>query len=438
MSTELEVRLGRQHCGHLVETAPRQWSFIYADDYRGNPDALPVSLALPRTRAVHGGATVHAVFSALLPDGSLRERLARSLGFSSGNDFALLGRVGHECHGALALAWPGETLRPMPSPRALDPAELRNAVAALLVNPLLAEADGLSKTLPGEFDKLPVRVADGEVSIVFGEESTTHVIKPARPGLRESVANEGFCMALAEAWGLPVAASEVLQGQLSLLAVRRVDRTPDGSARLHMEDCCQALGIAPAYKYEREGGPRLADIARLLRRASVQPALDLRALVRWVVFGFLIGAGAGHARQLALLYGPRGPSLAPFFGLWSTHVYPEMSFRLGFRVGTEDRPDWLTAARWREAAVDLGVRPRYLLDELRAAAAALPGLALEVGEAFQKRYGYADIIRSIRRLVEQRARQSLVSLEAERISDEIAVPAAIEAAATGANSDEQP
>ncbi|MGE0485384.1 MAG: HipA domain-containing protein [Gammaproteobacteria bacterium] len=426
MATELEVHLCRRRCGHLVESGPQQWSFIYDEEYRAGADALPVSLALPRTRAVHGGATVHAVFSALLPDGSLRERLARSLGISSGNDFALLGRVGHECHGGLALVRPGQTARPMPPPRVLDASELRNAVAALLVNPLLAEADGLSKTLPGEFDKLPVRVEHGQVSIVFGDESTTHVIKPARPGLRESVANEGFCMALAGAWGLPVAESEVLQDQLSLLAVRRVDRSADGGERLHMEDFCQALGIAPAHKYEREGGPRLADMARLLRRASTRPALDLRALIRWAMFSFLVGAGAGHARQLALLYGPRGPALAPFFGLWSTHVYPEMSFRLGFRIGTEDRPDWLTAARWREAAVDLGVRPRYLLDELRSAAATLPTLALEVGEAFQKRYGYADVVRSIRRLIEQRARQSLVSLEAERVSDdgELTVPAA--------------
>ncbi len=410
-ASELEVWLGPRQVGHLLDDGQAGWSFVYAD----GPDWTlpPVGIALPRTSKVHQGERVSAVFAALLPDGSLRSRLARSLGLSQGNDFGLLSRVARETPGALSLRVPGLPARhPLP-PRRLDRDELRHAVAALVVHPLLAEVDGLAKTLPGEYDKLPVRVHDGLVSCVLDDALTTHVLKPARPGLRESVANEAFCMALAAAWGLPVARTEMLHGAIDVLAVTRVDRQADesGAVRaIHMEDFCQALGHPPGRPYEREGGPRLSEIAALLRRASRQPAVDLRALVGWLVFAFLVGYGAGHARQLALLLEPPGPRLAPFYGLWSTHVYPEMNLRMALRIGLEDRPDWLSAERWRDVAGELGVRPAWVLAELERAARQLPRIARETADEFHRRHGFFEVVRGVRAVIEQRARQALVSL----------------------------
>ncbi len=414
MANELEVFLARRAVGHLVETTPSAWTFVYNE--QADPDVSgPLGVALPRSRERHHGPAVQAVFANLLPDGALRERLAQSLGLSAGNDFALLARVARECVGAIALRAPGAAWRDDRATRVLDAAELRNLVAVLPVHPLMAEVDDLSKTLPGEFDKLPVIVSERQVCLALGDELTTHIIKPARPGLRESVLNEAYCMALAHAFALPVAATDVLHGRVNVLAVTRVDRQlNDAVEALHMEDFCQALGYAPTRKYEREGGPRLSDIVALLRTVSIQPAVDIRELVRWTIFAFLIGFGAAHAKQLALLHTRRGPRLAPWFGLWSTHVYPEMNFRLGFSIGHEDRPDWLTAQRWHEFAVTIGVRPRYVADELRRASAALPALARDVATQFQRKHGYVDIVRGVRTLIEQRARQALVALEADR------------------------
>ncbi|MEQ8496569.1 MAG: HipA domain-containing protein [Gammaproteobacteria bacterium] len=410
-TSELEVWLGGRRAGHLLEEAPGMWSFVYT---MAQPDGgPPVSLALPRSAGVHKGERVAAVFGGLLPDGSLRDRLARSLGLSHGNDFALLARIARECPGALSLRVPGALRRHSIPVRRLDAEEVRHTVAALTVHPLLAEVDGLAKTLPGEFDKLPVRVDDDVVSIVLDDTLSTHVLKPARPGLREAVANEAWCMALAEAWGLPVTGTRLLLGPAGVLLSSRCDRRRGGGGEIeaiHMEDCCQALGRHPARPYEREGGPRLAEIAALLRRVGAQPGIDLRALVRWTIFGFLVGCGTLHGRQLGVLLESTGVRLAPFFGLWSTHVYPEMSLRMGLRIGLEDRPDWLGAERWRELAVELGVRPAWLLDELGEAARTLPRLARDVADDFHRRYGFFEIVRSIRGLIDQRARQTLVSL----------------------------
>ncbi|MGR8921751.1 MAG: HipA domain-containing protein, partial [Gammaproteobacteria bacterium] len=279
-----------------------------------------------------------------------------------------------------------------------------------------------SATLPGEFDKFPAVIEQRQVGVVLGQQATTHVIKPAKPGLRESVMNEAYCMALAEACGLPVAATRVVHGQVSVLAVERIDRAGrDWSHACHLEDFCQALGCPPGTRYEREGGPRLADIAALVRRVSAAPALDLRALIRWSVFSYLVGFGAAHGKQLVLVHTPSGPRLGAFFGLYSTHVYPEMSYRMGFSIGAEDRPDWLGATRWREFAESIGVKPRYVVRQLAEMAGRLPATAAAVAEAFQRENGFAEITRGIRALIEQRCRQALVSIEAEAV---VAGPAA--------------
>ena len=410
-NSSLEVYLQGRLAGRLSESAAGLWSFVYA---QGEAAAPPISLALPRRQPSYHGDRVRAVFCNLLPEGEIRVRLAQSLGISERNDFALLARLAGDCPGALSLQPTATITATRRAPRRLNEAELRNAVAILPVHPLLAEADGLRVTLPGEFDKLPVRFADGSATLMLDGQLTTHILKPARPALRESVMNEAYIGQLAAAFGLPVAPCEIVHGQVAVLCVTRIDRVgSDPVTALHMEDFCQVAGLNPHEKFAREGGLGLADIARMLRDLSARPALDLRALVHWTIFSFLVGFGAGHSKQLALRYAEQAPRLAPFFGLWSTHVYPGMNYRMGFPIGGEDRPDWMTLGRWHEFARQLGVRPNYVVDALRDAAHTLPTLAAEVEERFQRHNGYAGVVRQIRALIDQRARQLLVSLEAE-------------------------
>jgi len=54
------------------------------------------------------------------------------------------------------------------------------------------------------------------------------------------------------------------------VVVTRYDRVKDGEGaivRVHQKDLCQALGVPPSKKYQNEGGPTPAQIARLLRDA---------------------------------------------------------------------------------------------------------------------------------------------------------------------------
>ena len=79
--------------------------------------------------------------------------------------------------------------------------------------------------------------------------------KLAYPSL---VANEAFCTVLAAQANLRAASVEIRQiGGEPALLIARYDRelTDAEATRIHQEDLCQALGIAPDTKYEIEQRP---------------------------------------------------------------------------------------------------------------------------------------------------------------------------------------
>lgn len=109
----------------------------------------------------------------------------------------------------------------------------------------------------------------------LGSTPTSHIFKlpigrieQNNIDLSESCENEWLCLRIAKAFGFPVAHAELATvGQKKVLIVERFDRrwSRDGwLMRLPQEDFCQALGVAPALKYESHGGPGIADAMKLL------------------------------------------------------------------------------------------------------------------------------------------------------------------------------
>lgn len=69
--------------------------------------------------------------------------------------------------------------------------------------------------------------------------------------------------------------------------------------RIPQEDGCQALGTPSAAKYEADGGPGLADIARLLHGSESRDA-DLALLFRAQALFRMLAATDGHAKNFSL------------------------------------------------------------------------------------------------------------------------------------------
>ena len=342
MSRTLDVYLHDKLAGGLEQADSGDLTFTYAADYL---DAAPhaLSLSLPLEAATHSGNAVRAFFSGLLPEQSVRVRLARCLGLSETNPFALLEAVGGDCAGAVAF-YPHGTKPPAHSDdvEVLDDKALGEVLALIKRRPMLAGDDGYRFSLAGAQDKLAVGFREGRVALIKDGAPTTHILKPAIEGIKDSAHNELFCMRLAKKMGLDVPETSLgFTGDTPYYLVERYDRHTDDDGtitRIHQEDFCQALGIAPEIKYEAEGGPNIAACLEVITNQTAHPAADQMKLLDRVLFNYLIGNADAHGKNFALLYKGDKPELAPAYDLLSTAVYPSLAKNMAMNIGDQYKP----------------------------------------------------------------------------------------------------
>ena len=356
MPHKLQVWLFTEPVGTLGLVNERL-SFEYAQAWLQNPKAMAISCALPLQATPFDDHLSRPFFAGLLPEGKMRQLIAQQLHVSGQNDFALLEHLGGECAGAISLLEQGQQL-----PQAtgdedvawLNEEELVAILDELPIRPMLAGKDGLRLSLAGAQDKLPV-VWDGErIGLPRNGTPSSHILKPAIQGVPSSVANEGFCMALAHAMQLQSAHTSMhtTQGRDYLL-VERYDRqvnTQGQRQRLHQEDFCQALGVVPEMKYQNEGGPNLAQCFDLVRQVTKPSAPHILRLLDGVIFNALIGNHDAHGKNFSLLYTAKGPVLAAFYDLLLSAVYPRLSIKMSMKIGDKYKFTEVTAKHWEQFA----------------------------------------------------------------------------------------
>lgn len=364
---ELIVYLSGKRAGRLVLKDNGNLQFRYEADYRGPA----VSQSLPVQTEAHPHGLCRAVFGGLLAEGDARDALARNIGVSAGNDYALLKALGGDCAGALVLLEPGVALPIAPKLKPLADQELDALLRELPQRPLAANSrDGIRLSLAGAQPKVPVVMVDtGEFALPLNAAAaTTHIIKPEPSRFPGLVDNEAFCMELARAVALPVASvSRRLSATgLPYLLVERYDRdvTSDPIRRLHQEDVCQATGQPSDRKYQTEGRPGVADTVSLLRACSAVPAQDLATFWRALVFNWLIGNCDAHAKNFSLLYDAGAPTLAPLYDLVSTVVYPELTDRLAMSIDGARTIKEVNAEAWTILAAEAGYSARFARSEV--------------------------------------------------------------------------
>lgn len=349
MARKLDVYLHTDIAGHLRQDDDGDLSFQYAEGWLERPGTVPLSHSLPLRKERFRRKECRGFFAGILPEESKREMVARNLGISARNDYAMLERIGGECAGAVTFLPHGEPMPDRPyGYRKLPDEELAAVLKELPRRPLLAGEEGIRLSLAGAQDKLAVRLEGGVISLPLGGAPSTHILKPDVERFAGVVFNEAFCMQLAAAAGLPAAAVETREvAGISYLLVERYDRhhrlVPDAAPvveRLHQEDFCQALGIVSEQKYQKEGGPSLKQCFALLREVSGAPVIDLARLLDDVVFNYIAGNNDAHGKNFSLLYRSAGTSeleirLAPLYDVLSTVYYPELSRDMAMRIGEQ-------------------------------------------------------------------------------------------------------
>ena len=308
MARMLDVYLHEQLVGHLIQDDGGQMSFEYLESWLAQPGAAALSQSLPLRNEPFPAKECRGFFGGILPEESKREIIARNLGISARNDYAMLEQIGGECAGAVTFLPAGQALPKREYHyRKLDAKELAGILRELPKRPLLAGEKGIRLSLAGAQDKVAVRIEGEEVSLPLGGAPSTHILKPTVERFAGVVSNEALCMTLAAHMNLPAAKVETRKVEdVEYLQIERYDRkhvTIDGAPsveRLHQEDFCQAQNIVSELKYQKEGGPSFKQCFTLLRDVSTAPVIDLANLLDAAIFNYLIGNNDAHGKNFSL------------------------------------------------------------------------------------------------------------------------------------------
>ena len=369
MARTLDVYLHSDLIGHLVQDSGGRMVFDYVESWLNKPGATALSQSLPLRTKRFNSKECRGYFGGILPEEAKREIVARNLGISARNDYAMLERIGGECAGAVTFLPAGQTLPELThSYRKLPPQELAEILKELPKRPLLAGEEGIRLSLAGAQDKIAVRMEYGDIFLPMAGAPSTHILKPSVERFEGLVFNEALCMKLATEAGLPAASVEPMKvNGIDYLLVERYDRIHRQDLgrepvldRLHQEDFCQALGMVSEHKYQKEGGPSLKQCFGMLRDVSTAPVLDLARLLEAVIYNYLVGNNDAHGKNFSLLYHGVGTAnleirLAPLYDIASTIYYPALSRDMAMKIGGEYSSENVMATNFEQLAEEAGL-----------------------------------------------------------------------------------
>ncbi|WP_420618638.1 HipA domain-containing protein [Candidatus Poriferisocius sp.] len=381
----LVVLLGGRVAGTVRAGREGACWFSYASDYATDRAAAPLSLSIPLGEGEHDIADW---MDGLLPARlEAREYWAARYGAFSDDPMDLLAtKIGWDCAGAVQFC-PPERLDEMasrtPGSVPLSEQELERRLEQLRAGmPPPAEAGPMAPfSLAGAQAKTVLcKTGDGSWAAPVGGAPSTHILKIALPGYPDTDLVEHVCMDALRRTGMPAARTEiVVAGRQRAIAVERYDRTAGGGVvveRVHQEDLCQALGFPSRFKFQRNGGPAVFDIAGLLNRAG-SPG-DTERFYDALACNWLLAADDAHAKNYSILLGAGETALAPLYDVcskapWAPPEIGEGGITLAMQIGTA----WSVSEAdlpqaWRDCAAEAGIDPDRAAERVSDLASRLP------------------------------------------------------------------
>ena len=267
-----------------------------------------------------------------MPEGALRDYLARRAGIKPVREYLLLAQLGGDLPGAVK-AVPVEA-------RGVQPEDADE-------EGLVADAKrALRFSLAGvqlKFSALRNRGKNGGLTIPVSGTGGDWIVKLPSARHPDVPENEFAAMSLAAKLGIdvpdidlvPLEAIDGLPDGItrygaSAYAIRRFDRTAAGP--VHIEDFAQVFGVYADDKYENASYRQILSVLAI--EADEASAVEF---VRRLTYSVLIGNGDMHLKNWSLIYpDQRRPILAPAYDLLSTIAYiPEEDSALKFHRSRE-------------------------------------------------------------------------------------------------------
>lgn len=359
--------------GLLSRSEDKSLSFVYADD------VVPehrISMSLPIISESYGDADCRGYFANLLFEGPQLERVLDGFGLDRSDIGTLLWHLGADCPGAISVTPEGTGPGKMPGRfpedyERLADARLNQIVLSLHQHRRMPEGERNPSPIAGVQGKIACLVLEGAVWLPKdgSRAPTTHILKVSPNFDPDITRQEAVLLQIAAEIGIDAAETRDLvfdvEGmRINALLSTRFDRDieiADGACtirRRRAEDLCQALGLPPSLKYERDA----VDPNRRFSAAAVEvvatqttvPALVTKDFLAQTVFNLLVGNTDNHGKNTSLLYRGRTVLLAPLYDVVPMFMDRRVTHEFAFRHGEARFAEDFDGDALRRLLFDLG------------------------------------------------------------------------------------
>lgn len=391
----LRISVNDQEVGVLTHYSGGKNIFVFSPNYIALPESERQTTTLTQLankqflqQPLISTQRLTPLLSNLLPEGALREWMARSLKVHTENEFPLLAHMGGNLPGALR----AEAIKAGEVPDwALDH---RQQVEAVQID--VAQSQNKFSLAGVQMKFSSVRGQDGRFNIGEDANSESWIIKTPSTIHKHVPYNEYTAMLLAQAAGVDTPEVKLVElSQLDNLpdiqlpnethayAIKRFDR--DDGRRVHTEDFAQVFQVYSHDKYRKFN---YEQIANSLYQYGSQGLKDAQEMARRLLVNILLANGDAHLKNWSLIYsGGVRPRLSPAYDIVSTlpYVDNEQEFALNmaknknwYQVDMASFEAWATriGVPWQaikvhlEEAIDLArLRWPNMLSELPMAEA---------------------------------------------------------------------
>ncbi|MEA2878873.1 MAG: serine/threonine-protein kinase HipA [Hyphomicrobiales bacterium] len=320
----LNVLLYGERIGTLTFLQGERTLFAFNDTYINNENRSTLSLSFKDglgnliTELKPTRQRVPTFFANMLPEGEMREYLAKRAGVNPKREFFLLWILGKDLPGAVTIepadgeAWPPD----------VNHGEKEEEKKERKTNALRFSLAGVQLKFSA------IKSASGGLTIPAEGVGGSWIVKLPSTKFDDVPENEFSMMTLAGKIGMdvpevqmidPASISRLPDGIEALkgkaLAVKRFDRTDGGP--LHIEDFAQVFRLWPEEKYGRAS---YRNIAEVIAAETGNPGIA--EFIRRLVFNNLIGNADMHAKNWSLIYPDRRKAaMAPAYDFVSTVPY---------------------------------------------------------------------------------------------------------------------
>ena len=387
----LSVRLYGKQIGVITRLAGDRQLFAFEQDYIDDQERPTLSLSFKgRTGGLVTnfrpvGRRVPVFFSNLLPEGHLRDYLAKRADVNPEREFFLLAVLGADLPGAVVVA---------PLEGDEQPSEAHHDQDRDSRDDDQGGEEPLCFSLAGVQLKFSaVMEASGGLTIPAGGLGGSWIVKLPSARYKAVPENEFAMLELARRAGISVPENKLvdvasIKGlpeqahtvESKALAVKRFDRLPDGKS-VHMEDFAQVFGEFPNNKYKFHSYANIATVlwAEIGEEAVIE-------FVRRLVFSVVIGNADMHLKNWSLLYPyRRTPALSPGYDFVATLPYIPGD-TLGLSLGDSHSLSEITPDQMRRFAdtARIPASPLWKIAVETAARTAESWRALEHADALPK------------------------------------------------------